>query len=187
MMLCETDQIAVLFPTVAWLLGHAYVQSGRLGQGLLLLEQAVERAAAMKLGGNSSRSLANLGEAYLLAGRKADASEVAERALNHYRGHKERGNEAEALRLLGDVAACADPPDIEPAEAYYRQALALAEELGMRPLVAHCHLGLGSLYQRLGRAEEARGELVTAAELYRAMEMAFWLGRAEGTLAQVAG
>jgi class 3 adenylate cyclase/tetratricopeptide (TPR) repeat protein len=187
MMLSETCQFPVLFPWVASLLGYAYVQSERLGDGLLLLEQAVERAAARKLGGRSSRSLADLGEAYLLAGRKADASEVAERALTQYRGHKERGNEAGALRLLGDVAACADPSDVERAEAYYREALALAEELGMRPLVAHCHLDLGSLYQRLGRAEEARGELVTAADLYRAMEMAFWLGRAEDTLAQVAG
>jgi hypothetical protein len=55
----------------------------------------------------------------------------------------------------------------------------MAEELGMRPLVAHCHLGLGTLYRRIGRDEEARVELTTAAEMYRAMDMQFWLARAE--------
>ena len=65
--------------------------------------------------------------------------------------------EAWALRLLGEIAAQAGPPDLESAQARYGQALALADELGMRPLVAHCHLGLGKLYRRTGdRREGAR-------------------------------
>jgi hypothetical protein len=61
--------------------------------------------------------------------------------------------------------------------------LLLAEELGMRLLAAHCHLGLGTLYQKVGRTEEAQAELTTAAEMYRAMEMTFWLAKAEAALA----
>jgi hypothetical protein len=65
--------------------------------------------------------------------------------------------------------------------------LALAEELGMRPLVAHCHHGLGRLYGQTGLGEQARAELATAIALYRAMEMTFWLPQAEAVLVQVEG
>jgi hypothetical protein len=71
-------------------------------------------------------------------------------------------------------------------KAYCRQALSLAGELGMRPLVVHCHLGLGTLYGRIGRVEQARAELTAAIELYRAMDMTFWLPQAEDALAQMA-
>ena len=77
------------------------------------------------------------------------------------------------------------PPDAEPAEAHYQQALALADELGMRPLVAHCHLGLGTLYAT-GQRQQARAALTAAIDLYRAMDMTFWLPRAEAALTQVA-
>ena len=85
------------------------------------------------------------------------------------------------------VYAHADPPDAERAEAHYQQALALAEELGMRPLVAHCHHGLGRLYGQTGRREPARAELSAAIDLYRAMDMTFWLPQTEAALAQVEG
>ena len=98
---------------------------------------------------------------------------------------RQRGHEAWALRLLGEIAAHHDAPEVEPAAHHYRQALALAEELGMRPLVAHCHLGLGTLYARTGQRQQARAELSTAIEMYRAMAMTFWLPQAEVALAQV--
>jgi predicted ATPase len=97
----------------------------------------------------------------------------------------ERGSEAWTLRLLGDIAAHHEPPEAESANDYYRQALTLAEELGMRPLQAHCYQGLGTLYATLGRRELAHSELATAIRLYRAMEMTFWLPQAEAALAQV--
>jgi len=78
-----------------------------------------------------------------------------------------------------------DPPECEPAEAHYHQTLALAEELGMRPLQAHCHLGLGTLYATTGRREQARTALAAAIALYRTIEMTFWLPQAEATLAVV--
>jgi predicted protein tyrosine phosphatase len=80
-----------------------------------------------------------------------------------------------------------DPPDVAQAEAHYRQALALAEELGMCPLVAHCHHGLGRLYHQTGRAAPARTALAAAIDLYRAMDMTLHLPQAEAALAQVEG
>ena len=75
--------------------------------------------------------------------------------------------------------------EVGQAEAHYQQALALAEELGMRPLAAHCHRSLGELYVRLGRRDDARAELSIAIELYRAMDMTFWLPQTEAALVQV--
>jgi len=74
---------------------------------------------------------------------------------------------------------------VAQAEAYYQQALALAGELGMRPLQAHGHRGRGTLYAKIRRAEQARTELATAMEMYRAMEMTFWLPETEAAQAQV--
>ena len=90
-----------------------------------------------------------------------------------------------ALYQLGAVHVHASPPDVQQAEARYREALTLAEALGMRPLQAHCHRGFGTLYAKTGRQEQARAALATAIELYRAMEMTFWLPQAEAALAQV--
>ena len=89
-----------------------------------------------------------LGEAYLWTGRLEEATRLAERVLALSRDRKERGNQAWALRLLGEIAVQREPPETDQAEAHYRQALALAEELGMRPLQAHCHLGLGTCILR---------------------------------------
>jgi tetratricopeptide (TPR) repeat protein len=127
----------------------------------------------------------SLGEAQVLAGRLEEAHALAERALALARTHKERGNEAYALRLLGEIAARRESPESAQAEAHYRQALALAEELGMRPLQAHCRRGLGTLYATVGQQEQARTELSAAIGLYRAMDMTFWLPQTEAALAQV--
>jgi hypothetical protein len=102
----------------------------------------------------------------------------ADRGLKLIRERGERGYEAWALRLLGEVASHPDRPDVAAAGAHYGAALSLASELGMRPLVAHCHLGLGRLYGR-NDAPKAAEHLTTAATMYREMEMRFWLGRAE--------
>jgi tetratricopeptide (TPR) repeat protein len=96
---------------------------------------------------------------------------VAHRALELCREHKERGYEAWALRLLGDIAAQAAPLEREEAEARYREALELAERLGMRPLAARCYLGLGRLAERVGNRSEAETQLARAAELCRELGM----------------
>jgi tetratricopeptide (TPR) repeat protein len=137
--------------------------------------------------GRHSRWMVNLSEGYLLAGRVEDAMQIALRALDLSHAQKERGNQAYALRLLGDIAARRDPLESEPAETHFRQALALAEDLGMRPLQAHCHRGLGTLYAKMRKREQAHAELSAAIALYRAMQMTFWLPQAEAALAQVEG
>jgi tetratricopeptide (TPR) repeat protein len=179
MALCESAGIVYLSTQAAALLGQAYSHSSRTAEAVPLLEHSVEQPGATGRVIGESRRIVYLGEAYLLADRMADALSVAGRALAQARKYKERGYEAWALRLLGEIATQTDPPEADQSERHYRQALALADELGMRPLVAHCHLGLGALYQKLGRGDEARAELSTAAEMYRAMEMTFWLARAE--------
>jgi tetratricopeptide (TPR) repeat protein len=167
-------------------LGYAYALHGRLVEGRVLLEEAISENIRTGARHGSSR-FAWLSEVCRLAGRGEEGWQHAHRALDLARQQKERGEEAHALHQLGVVQAHADPPDAAQAEAHYRQALALADELGMRPLVAHCHLGLGKLYARSGRRAEAHAALTTAIGLYRDMEMTFWLPQAEAALAQVQG
>ena len=166
-------------------LGAAYTLGGRVADAVPLLTQAMEQTIATEMGGYQALCSLPLGEAHLLAGRLEEAHALAERALALAHEHQERGNQAYALRLLGDIAAHRAPPDVDHAAAHYRQALALAEDLGMRPLQAHCHLGLGTLYATVGQREQARAALSTAIEMYRAMDMTFWLPQAEAALAQV--
>jgi len=176
-----------LFPLVAATLGTAYTLDGRVADAVSLLTRAMEQATATERVDFQALCCLSLGEAYVLAGRLEEAHALAERTLVLVRERQERGNEAYALRLLGEIAARREPPEGEQAGEYYRQALALAEKLGMRPLQAHCHLGLGTLYSRMGRVEQGRAELSAAIELYRAMDMTFWLPQAEAALAEVGG
>jgi tetratricopeptide (TPR) repeat protein len=166
-------------------LGSAYTLHGRLAEGRALLEEAISES--IHTGGleNYSRRVAWLSEVCRLEGCGEEAWQYARQALDLARQHRERANEAHALHQLSVVQTHADPPDAAQAEAHYHQALALAEELGMRPLQAHCHLGLGTLYAKTGQREQARAALSAAIELYRGMEMQFWLPQAEATLAQV--
>jgi hypothetical protein len=122
-----------------------------------------------------------------LSGRGEEAWQCAPQALALARQHQERAHEAYAPHQLGAAQAHADHPDVRQAEAQYQHALTLAAALGRRPLVAHCHLGLGWLYGQMGRAAPARAALTTAIDLYRAMDMTFWLPQAEAALAQVEG
>jgi DNA-binding winged helix-turn-helix (wHTH) protein/class 3 adenylate cyclase/tetratricopeptide (TPR) repeat protein len=166
-------------------LGYAYALQGRLAEGCELLEEAISEGIRTVALQNQALRLAWLSEVCRLARRSEEAWQHARQALDLARQFRERGNEAHALHELGAVHAHTDPPDITQAEAHYRQALALAEERGMRPLVAHCHRGLGTLYAKAGRPQQARGELATAIELYRAMDMTFWLPQAETALAHL--
>jgi tetratricopeptide (TPR) repeat protein len=183
--LCQDVDIPLYFPAMAVALGATYALCGRVADAVPLLAQAMEQTTATEMVYLQALCRLPQGEAQLLAGRLEEAYTLAEEALAHARAHQERGHEAYALRLLGEIAARREPPEGDQAGDHYRQAVALAEELGMRPLVAHCHLGLGRLYATTGRHAEARAELSTAIELYRSMEMTFWLPEAEAALAQV--
>jgi len=118
--------------------------------------------------------------------RPADATRIAQDGLAAARQVGEREVEGRLLRLLGDIAAHPDRTEVDTAEAHYRQAQALAEALGLRPLIAHCHLGLGVLYRRAGRRQEAREHLTIATTMYREMEMPFWLEKAKVDAEQLA-
>lgn len=141
------------------------------------MEQALKGIESMSFGGYQPLLLVHLGEACLLENRLDDASAFGQRALRLSREHQQHGHEAYALRLQAELAAhqgaCAK------GEMCYGEALALAEDRGMDPLVAHCHLGLGTLCWRTGQRERTQEHLMTAAKMYREMGMKFYLKRAE--------
>jgi class 3 adenylate cyclase/tetratricopeptide (TPR) repeat protein len=182
--LCQVWNIR-LVTGFALYLGHALALSGQVSEALALLEQSVETAELTRAIGRNSVSAAHLSEIYWRAGRYEEAQALAVQAYARAQETKEHGSQAWTARLLGEMHAHGAAPDVEQAEAYYRQALTLAEELGMRPLQARCHQSLGTLYATVGKREQARSALTTAIEMYRAMEMTFWLPQAETALAQV--
>src|SRR4030095_139402 len=122
------------------ILGYACSLLGRTAEGISLLEQALSATETMGFGPYHPLFLEWLSEAYVLANRIEVAFEFTRQALTRAREGGQRGYEAWALRLLGEITARRDPP--EHADGHYCDALALAEELGMRPLVPHSHLGL---------------------------------------------
>jgi tetratricopeptide (TPR) repeat protein len=135
--LCQDADLLGYFPLVASVLGAAYTLGGRVADAVPLLTQAVEQTMVRERVDIQALCLLPLIEAYMRAGRLEEAQALAERTLVHAREYQERGHEAYALRLLGEVAAHRSPLDVDEAAAHYRQALTLAEELGMRPLQAH--------------------------------------------------
>jgi len=186
--ICQDADLPFYFPIVASSLSAAYTLSGRIADALPLCTQVMEQMMATGMPVYEEvRCRLFLGEAQVLAGYLEEAHTLTERTLALARDRQERGHEAYALRLLGEIAAHREPPAVEQAVAYYRQALALADELGMRPLQAHCHHGLGTLYTMTGQREQAHAELSIAIELYKAMDTTFWLPRAEAALTQVEG
>jgi tetratricopeptide (TPR) repeat protein len=174
----------LVFPWIAAQLGYAYVLAGRVPAGLPLLEQAVQQVTARRRSSHP-RWVAWLSEAYRCAGSWEEARHMAGRADDLSRRHQGRGHQAYALWLRGEMAVQHPSMEVEQAATHYRQALALADTLGMRPLQAHCHRGLGTLYAATGQREQARTELSTAIEMYTSMEMTFWLSETEAALAQV--
>jgi tetratricopeptide (TPR) repeat protein len=166
-------------------LGYAYTLAGRPEEGIPGLEVALEVWDRRGTMGCVSLWVGMLAGAYLGAGRLVEAEQTALRAIEMARAHQERGFEADALCQLGAVVAASEPLDAARAERLLWDALAIAEELGMRPRQAHCHLGLGKLYRRTGRAHEARSELNVAIDLYLSMEMQHWLPEAEAELAAI--
>jgi hypothetical protein len=113
-----------------------------------------------------------------VAGRVDDARSTALGGLEGARARGERGDEARCLRALGGAEASGNPPDAAAARAHLEEALTLAGELEMRPLIAHCHLGLGKLYRRTDNREQAQEQLTTATAMYREMDMTYWLEQA---------
>ena len=169
--------------SAAWVLAQideATEALARLREG----EQLVERLASRRAGGNHGWNYCSAGRACLLLGRLDEARHLGDRAVEFSPRHP--GFAAHALHLLGDIATHPDRLDAVSGEAHYRQALALAEPRGMRPLIAHCHLGLGKLYRRADQPERGRAELAIATMMYRDMDMRFFLEQAEAEMKALA-
>jgi class 3 adenylate cyclase/tetratricopeptide (TPR) repeat protein len=178
--LARERDVRNLIQAASTCLGAAYTLAGRATEAIARLQEAVET------GRPTSRmdflALVSLGRAYLSAGRVDEAIGRAREALAACREQSMRNLEASALHLLGEIAAGLERPKLEEAERHYHQALGVAEELGMRPLVAHCHLGLGKLYRRTGKSEQATEHLTIAAAMYGEMGMTYWLEKLEKTV-----
>ncbi len=185
--LCHDWTITILTHLAMASLGHVYAWSGRVEEGISRLQQAL--TAHESAGGArylEAMSVVQLGEAYLLADRVEDARACADRAVMLARERGERGHEAWALRLLGEAVSHNERPHVATAEAHFGSAMALASELGMGPLVAHCRLGLAKLYRRTGDGGQVREHLATATTMYREMDMGFWLEQAEAEMGELA-
>jgi DNA-binding SARP family transcriptional activator len=175
--LATEGQYRMLFPVMAARLGKAYLLGGRVADALEILHVAVRCAFPTQMACSLT-----LAEAYLEAGRVDEARRLAEGVLATVQQLGERGTCAWGLRLLGEVAARSEPADLETAHSRYRAALDLADELGMRPLAAHCHLGLAQVCRRAGERNDGTEHLATAAAMYRQMTMPSWLELADAEL-----
>jgi tetratricopeptide (TPR) repeat protein len=168
--------------TVAAAVGRVYALQGRIAEGLALIADSVHEAEAKKAALAHPVRLAWLAEAYLAAGEYDHAWQQAEKAITLSRQYKEKGQEVWTLHLLGEIATRRNPADVEGAGDLYREAMAAAETLGMRPAIAHCRLSLGELHARVKHWDAAQKELGEAAALFRAMGMPSLQVRAEGQL-----
>ena len=174
---CVETQYTIAFPIAAGWLGSAYLLVGRTDEALRILHEAVRSA----LPTHTFCSLL-LAEAYLDAGRTGEAGELAQRSLAIALRIGERGTHARSLWLLGEIAARAEPSDLAEAARHYREALELAAELGMRPLVAHCHLALGKLHRCMDQRGPAQDHFTTATTMYAEMDMRSWRDKTEAEL-----
>ncbi|HET7448110.1 MAG TPA: hypothetical protein VFJ49_09405, partial [Methyloceanibacter sp.] len=173
--------IVYLTPLALAALGHIYARLGRVEEGVWRLQQALAGYASASIGYLHSMSMVQLGEAHLLAGRVDQAWEFGTRAVALAGERGERGHEAWGHRLLGEVVSHHHSPDLAAAEGHYETSMALASELGMRPLVAHCHFSLGKLRGRVGD-QRAAEHLTTAMSLFNEMGMRFWFEKAEAEM-----
>ena len=165
--LARQGNVGLMMPLVGVALGLQQAAGGQLAQGLERLEKSLRVFEP----GNALHpyGMRNLGLLYLHAGRRDEARNAWQEGLALARQSEQRSSEASMLWLLGTLAAERDAKEADVAVEHYRGALAIAEELEMRPLRARCHEGLGVLYDRAGRRAEAERHLTTAAAMLREM------------------
>jgi hypothetical protein len=116
-------------------------------------------------------------ETYMLAGRYGEADVLARQALEVFRESKDRGSEAWLIYLLAEILVRRHPSSFSQAEESYRTASIVAHELGMRPLQAHCYLGLGKIHAQSKDTRMAQFEIGKASDLYRTMHMPCWIDK----------
>ena len=184
----RAGNVSNMLPQTVCALAAVTAQLGEEDETLDLLregEQSLERLSARaELFHNRHRLIEFLGRTNLLLGRLDAARDLAERAVTL--SSRQPGFAAYASHLLGDIATHPDQFDSARGEIHYREALSVATSHAMRPLVAHCHLGLGKLYRRTGKREQAQEHLTTATTMYREMGMTYWLEKAEAEVGELA-
>jgi tetratricopeptide (TPR) repeat protein len=180
--IARAPDAALWFPRIASTLGAAYILAGRPGDAYVLLEEALARTIARELVHQRALITVSLGQAALALGRMQDARKMAEQALRLSRDNEERGHEAWSLCLLGEIAS-ASRADHDHAARLYGEARTLGGTLHMKPVVAHSLLGEGTSSGARALSAQARAPLTTAIAMFREMGMAFWVARAEATLA----
>lgn len=171
-----TRDVTTLLPWAVTSLAWALAQIGETSQALVRAregEEHLRRQAAKGIFIHRDWGYYAIARAYLLLGHLDEARRLADSSIES--SQHQPGCAAYAQCLLGDLALQPDHFDPEDAAAHYRAALALGEPHGMRPLVAHCHLGLSRLHRRSGNPEHARQDLVAAKNMYNEMNMDFWL------------
>lgn len=178
--LSEKGNLPMAKATVAGYLGRAYTLSGRATEAISILKDAVDVAAGMELMVDQGMRFVHLSEAHLRAGQLERATSIAHVALQSARDTNQRGTIAWTHWLLGEI--CTDGERFDMAEGHYRNATALASELGMTPLQAHCHFGSGGAHGLAGKSNQAREQLIEAVNLYKRLEMSFWTQKAEESL-----
>ena len=184
--LCRSWSLGVILPTSTSLLGLAYAMCERIAEALPVLDEGEAHAPENRIFiFDTSTATTAPGSVYLLAGRIDDATRSASRAAELAAKRGFRGHQARAFQLLGEISARRDHPAVAEAEDHYHRALTLAKELGMRPLLAHCHIGLGRLYKQMGSHEKTMRHLSDAAGLFREMDMRPWLKQTEVVLMNI--
>jgi len=172
----RTGNVVMLLPWAIASSAWALAQTGDVKEALSRVRQAEQllgNQTASGILGHRGWAYVAVGRASLLLERHDDARHFGKCSVES--SQHQPGSLAHALHLLGDVASHPDAFDAETGAAHYRQALAIAKQHGMRPLIAHCNLGLGQLYGRMGKSEHARENLTAATTMYRDVDMDFCL------------
>ena len=179
--ICQDAARPAMFPAIAAALGAAYALGGRLPDALPLLTSALEQTMTTELG--CYQAILAIRCSVISPGRRRRRLPCVPSSwrvpIRNRATRPMRSTSSARLPCIGS------PRRLSPPTPTTSQALALAEELGMRPLQAHCHRGFGMLYATTGQREQARAALSTAIAMYRGMAMTFWLPETEAVLAQV--
>jgi class 3 adenylate cyclase/tetratricopeptide (TPR) repeat protein len=151
---CGTHDLDAYASRITAALGRTMARIGQIGEGLSLLEKAVALDASAEPQTTRSFTLIAFAETLLLAGELEKALTAVNETLHRTRMLEERAAEGHAcwLRATIDVVRGID---LEAAANMFETATDIAAQLNLRPLMAHCHLGFGDLYQRRGLQEEA--------------------------------
>jgi tetratricopeptide (TPR) repeat protein len=151
---CRTHDLDAYASRIMAALGLTMARIGQVKEGLLLLEKAVVLDASAEPQMTRSFALTALAEALLLGGELEKALTVGTQAVQRTRAHEERAAEAHACWLLATIHN-ARAIDLDDAAGMFETATTIASELGLQPLLAHCHLGYGELHERRGLRPKA--------------------------------